>query len=470
MGRVLVATLATALIPCASTAQADLREKALEALADSTRFFRDTVARHGGYQYLYSEDLQQTHGEIRRGAETAVTVQPPATPSVGLVFLQAYEATGDRVHLDAALRAAQCLLEGQLRSGGWGYGVEYDEELRRTHAYRVEARRPDQNDVTVLDDDTTQAALRFLMHLDAVLQFENEAVHEAVEYALASVLAAQYPNGAWPQRYEGPSDPDRPVKKATYPAEWTRTWPGPDYKSHYTFNDNSIVDTIRTLFEATKVYGDGRFEAAARKGADFILLAQLPEPQPAWAQQYDGDMHPVWARRFEPPAVSGRESQDILLALLDIYRHTGEAKYLEPVPAALAYLGSSRLPDGQIARFHELQTRRPLYFTQDYVLTYDDGDLPTHYAFKVADRLGDIESQYEALRAHGPDASGAGRSAEDLHHLVREAIATLDDQGRWLEAGTIPRYPPRPDSRIIRSATFVRNAGALSEYLATAAP
>ena len=55
----------------------------------------------------------------------------------------------------------------------------------------------------------------------------------------------------------------------------------------------------------------GAFEKcllAARRGGDFILLAQMPEPQPAWAQQYNARMEPAWARRFEPASITGGES------------------------------------------------------------------------------------------------------------------------------------------------------------------
>ena len=31
---------------------------------------------------------------------------------------------------------------------------------------------------------------------------------------------------------------------------------------------------------------------------------QMPDPQPGWAQQYDYDMRPMWARKFEPAAIT----------------------------------------------------------------------------------------------------------------------------------------------------------------------
>ena len=51
----------------------------------------------------------------------------------------------------------------------------------------------------------------------------------------------------------------------------------------------------------------------------FLLLAQLPEPQPGWAQQYNIEMEPEWARKFEPPAVTGGESQKVIATLLTLF-------------------------------------------------------------------------------------------------------------------------------------------------------
>ena len=116
------------------------------------------------------------------------------------------------------------------------------------------------------------------------------------------------------------------------------------------------------------------------KFGDFLILAQLPEPQPAWAQQYNHELQPIWARKFEPPAIAGRESEDAIETLLYLTEVTGEKRFLEPIPRSIAWLKRSQLPDGQIARFYELSTNTPLYFVKDtYELTYDDSNLPTHY-------------------------------------------------------------------------------------------
>ena len=52
-----------------------------------------------------------------------------------------------------------------------------------------------------------QAALRCLMLTDKALEFTDAAIHDAAVYGLDRLLAAQYPNGAWPQRFTGPRTP-----------------------------------------------------------------------------------------------------------------------------------------------------------------------------------------------------------------------------------------------------------------------
>src|SRR3954462_9508216 len=111
-------------------------------------------------------------------------------------------------------------------------------------------------------------------------------------------------------------------------------------------------DMIDVMLEASRVYSAPKYRDAAGRGGDFRVRAQMPEPQPAWAQQYDLAMHPAWARKFEPPAVTGGESQKAMLALLGGAREPRDAKSPEPIPRALEYLRRSRLPGKRLARFY----------------------------------------------------------------------------------------------------------------------
>lgn len=470
-----VAVAGMGLLPCTSPAnETALKEQAIVAMRRATHFFRSEVATEGGYLWRYSEDLTRREGE-GTATDTMVWVQPPGTPSVGMVFLTAYEANGDAYYLDAAKDTAYALVKGQLRSGGWDYRIEFDPNKRSRYAYRVDPKNERNRNTSTLDDNTTQSAIRLLMRVDRALDFKDEKIHEAVQFALQTLLDVQYPNGAWPQRFDAPPDPAKfPVKKADYPDAWSRTFPKHDYRSYYTFNDSSISDAIETMLEAFDIYGDQRYRAAAEKAGDFIILAQMPEPQPAWAQQYDADMHPAWARKFEPPAVTGGESQAVMRSLLTLYRATGKKKFLEPLPRAIAYFRRSRLSDGRLARFYELKTNKPLYFTrEDYDLTYSDADPPTHYGFKSGYGIEAIAREYERLRDMNPADLKSPRQesrqslSRSLTARVKSVIEALDEKGRWVEKGRMrSSQEGNTVSRVITTRTFINNIRTLSTYVA----
>lgn len=437
-----------------------------EALHRAVAFFREQVSVEGSYLWRYSADLKYREGEGKADDRTG-WVQPPGTPFIGEAYLYAYESTGDSYYLDAARETAHALVRTQLQSGGWTYRIHFDAENRAKQAYRADGRTEGQN-VSTLDDDTTQAALRFLMKTDKATGFSDASLHDCVMYGLNALLEVQYPNGAWPQRFSGPPDASQfPVVKASYPESWSREFPKRDYTHDYTFNDNTIADVIETFLDAADIYGDERYRAAALKGGDFMMLAQMPEPQPAWAQQYDQDMHPVWARKFEPPAVTGGESQGVMRCLIALARRTGEKRFLEPIPKAIAYLRASALPDGRLARFYELQTNTPLYFTKDYQLTYESDDMPTHYSFIVGSSLDAIEGAYETA-LEGGELAGTSEPVPRSADQVQSVIAALDERGAWVEEGELKYHDDTGVDRVIDCRTFVANIRTLSEYLTAA--
>ena len=221
-------------------------------------------------------------------------------------------------------------------------------------------------------------------------------------------------------------------------------------------------DMLRVFLVAHRLYGREEYLATAIRAGEFLLAAQMPEPQPGWAQQYNRDMEPIWGRKFEPPAIASWETRRAIDALLDLYLHTGEERYLEPPAVPRAWLEASRLPDGQWARYYELQTNRPLYMTSDYRLTYDDGDTPRHYGFKgrfdVPRTLERYRQLRERRRATPPprrgDAEPAQALAAELAPEVERVVAALDERGRWLE------------DDMINSATFIANVDLLARYVA----
>jgi len=473
----LVGCLLALVMSASASADEALKKQAKETMVKATQFFRSEVATEGGYLWAYKPDFSYRQGE-NPASETTIWVQPPGTPSIGMVYLEAYEATGDTLFLNGAVNAARALVWGQLASGGWDYRIDFDpEESKRWH-YRRDVLAGDKEtgerrNRTTLDDNNSQSAFQLLMRVDKVLGFKDEAIHGAVMYGLDALLKAQYPNGAWPQRYEEfPNAADFPVKKARYPETWSREFPQKRYYTFYTFNDNSVADIMDMMIEAYRTYDDARYLEAAKRGGDFMILAQMPEPQPAWAQQYNLDMEPAWARRFEPPSVTGGESFGIMRALLDLYVATGDKQYLEPVPKALAWAKRSLLPNGQLARFYELKTNKPLYFTKDdYILTYDDSNMPTHYAFKVSgNRIEGIERYYDRIMKEGREAilAAQGQGGDVDEAQVKEIVSALDDQGRWVGMGRIQNPENRRgtiQAEVISCRTFYRNMQVLARYL-----
>jgi hypothetical protein len=467
-------TLVMMMASLSATGAEPTKKEAATALRKAVTFFREQVSVSGAYLWRYSEDLSLGEGE-GQATKTTAWVQPPGTPEVGHVLLAAYERTGDKVLLGAAVATAHALVKGQLASGGWDYRIEFDPAERKRYAYRVNGAPAERAaNVTTLDDNNTQSAVRFLMHIDRALGQKDAKIHEAAKFALESLLKAQYPNGAWPQRFSDPPEAeDFPIVKANYPDDWPRTWPNVKYASYYTLNDQTLADMIALMFEAAEIYQDKRYFDSARRGGDFLILAQMPDPQPAWAQQYSAAMQPAWARKFEPPSITGGESQGAMRILMEVYRQTGNREYLEPIPRALDYLEKSALPDGRMPRFLELITNKPLYFTKQYELVYTDDNLPTHYGFTTSNNLPRIRAQYERLVATDPAKLKRAERPEkyelsdSLAKSAREAIHSLDARGAWVEDGRLRDSDPEGKvRRIITTETFMRNVETLSKFVA----
>ncbi len=462
------------LLPLSSSAPAQTADQrdAARALRKVVSFHRKNIGHQGAYLWTYAADLSSQEGEGKAN-KTSGWTQPPGTPFVGEAYLKAWRLSGDRSCLEAAVECAHALVKAQLKSGGWSSHFDLGPEGSRRYTYRRDGAKAGKRNLTTFDDDKSQSALELLMHVDEELKFRDPKIREAVEYALKHMLAAQYPNGAWPQQYVEPPNPSEfPVKKASYPNTWSRKYEGKKYISHYTLNDNNMSNIIDMMIEAWRIYGRKDCLNAALKTGDFFVLAQMPDPQPGWAQQYDRDMHPAWARKFEPAAVTGGESQAVMKSLISLYRQTGESRFLKPLPRALAYYRKSELPGGKLARFYELNSNKPLYFTKDYQLTYSDSDMPTHYSFKVSSGLDSIERSYQmALRLNpgefNPDHRlvRPDRLRSNVIKRGKNVMESLDSRGAWVEKGSLRHDKGSSGNRIISMRTFAKNL----EHLATLA-
>ena len=191
-----------------------------------------------------------------------------------------------------------------------------------------------------------------------------------------------------------------------------------------------------------------RYCNAALRGGDFLLLAQLPEPQPVWAQQYNERMEPSWARAFEPPAACGYESIGVMEILIDLYLEFGEEKYLEPIPRALSWYERSAVAPDIWNRYYELGTNRPIFGDRDgqihYTLKELSEERKSGYRWRGDFGLVVVKSYYERtmkrgrarmLRNQNDEALSANEKRErmkSMHGPVKRMITNLDQHGRWI--------------------------------------
>jgi len=459
-------TLLAAECSAASPTSGEARAAMLRAVA----LYRSKVATDGGYLWRYSADLKKREGE-GKVTTRKIWVQPPGTPAVGMAMLTAWELTGETPCLNGAVEAARALVRGQLHSGGWSHSIELEPDARRRHAYRVDGTPGKKaRNVSTLDDNSTQAATLLLVRVDRALRFKDTAIHEAADIALNAILKYQFESGGWSQGFGPGLEGVRcPARKASFPDQWSRTYQGhQNYWYKPTFNDGLMSDLLPVLLEAAAIYGKPRYREAALRGGEFLLLAQLPDPQPGWAQQYSYEMQPIWARKFEPPAITGSESKGVIRVLMRLFRETGDRKWLEPIPRALAYYKKSELPGGRLARFYELKTNRPLYFTKDYELTYDGRNVPTHYSFSSSSWVDSVAREFERTRRMDEAARLASLKKPPPSCSASQAkrlIESMDERGAWVDEERL-RYFGKTDrtTHIIDCATFVRNLPRLAAY------
>jgi hypothetical protein len=338
------------LLPAAASAQS--REEIERTMRRATTFMVEQVADHGGYVWTYLPDFSRRWGEME--AEPGMLwVQAPGTATMGHLFLDAFNATGDRYYYDAASRAADALIAGQHRSGGWNYFIHRGGPAAAGRWYQTVGRNgwrleefQHYSDNATFDDAGTAETMQLLLRLYLIR-------HEArllppLNRAIAFVLRSQYPNGGWPQRW--PFDP-------RYPA----------YQRFVTFNDDVAKENIRFLIMAGQALERPELLRAARRGMEIFLTTQGRAPQAGWGLQYDLRLNVAGARTYEPRALVTHTTAANVEQLMEFYRLTGDRRFLARIPEALDWLAAVRLPDGvgpagrRFPTFVELGTNRPLY-------------------------------------------------------------------------------------------------------------
>ncbi|MFL6735000.1 MAG: pectate lyase [Sphingomicrobium sp.] len=393
-------TIAAALLLAGSSvpAYSQSRTQIEQTMKRATRFMVETVANRGGYVWAELPDKSRRWGEIE-AYPSMIWVQPPGTATVGHLYLDAYHATGDIYYYQAAAKAAQALIAGQHRSGGWNYFIDFagPQSARKWYstvgrnAWRMEEFQHYSDNAT-FDDAGTSESMQFLLRM--YLEKHDRRFKPALDKAIDFVLKSQYPNGGWPQRW--PFDPGFPA-----------------YQSYITFNDDVAAENIKFLLMVHQTLSDPRAIPAIRRAMDIFVKTQQPAPQAGWGLQHTLDLKPAGARTYEPKALTTHTTAANIEQLMNFYRLTGDRRFLARIPEALAWLQTAQLPKLQerngknFPTFIEIGTNRPLYVHRRgsnivngaYYVDYSPEKTLGHYSsFRKID-LDRISREYRELEA-----------------------------------------------------------------------
>ena len=292
----------------------------------------------------------------------------------------------DAWHATAEARAlAATVLLYQHESGGWPKNTDFSKPP--TPNQLVQMRRG--ANAPTIDNGGTTTPLRFLARI--ISANTPEAARDA-RLAFARgfdyLLAAQYENGGWPQFF--------PLREGYY--------------TRITYNDNAMVNVLALLRDASRgeppyAFVDAarreRASAAVAKGVDCILRTQVKQNGvlTAWCAQHDEKtLEPAWARKYEPPSLSGSESAGIVRFLMAIEKPSPEI--VSAIEGAAAWFEKAKLTGIRVekvrdaagksdrrvaaatedapplwARFYELGTDRPLFLDRDSVPHYDYAEI-----------------------------------------------------------------------------------------------
>lgn len=276
-----------------------------------------------------------------------------------------------------ARRIADVVVQHQSADGGWP---------KNTSLLVPPDAAPVEDSVkNTFDNEATTLPMAFLARV--IQAGERPADRAAFDRGLDYILAAQYPNGGWPQFY--------PLRRGYY--------------THITFNDDAMIRVMTLLRDVAA--GDGpygfvdanrraRAGAAVARGLEVILAAQIRQNGvlTAWCAQHDETtLQPAWARAYEPPSLSGNESVGITRFLMAIPDPSPEV--VAAVEGAVRWFEASVIPglrfetitaddgrpDARVvadpqapriwARFYELETNRPIFLSRDSVFHYDFAEI-----------------------------------------------------------------------------------------------
>jgi PelA/Pel-15E family pectate lyase len=273
--------------------------------------------------YLARSERQRLADQAALAAELKPGQPAPPPPAEGAGGRRAMPLDRDAAWYATpeARHAADVIVSFQTPAGGWSKNQPRAGALRQPgQPYAADnvskylaaddfdtPRDPHWNYVGTLDNDATITELRFLARVAGQAPgAEGETWRKSFLRGIDYLLAAQLPNGGWPQ---------------VWPLEG-------GYHDAITYNDDAVSEAADLLSDVAEGQGEYAFApaplrqkagGAAARGVAVILATQVvvDGKKTIWAQQHDAlTLKPVAGRNFEPAELSTEESASLLLYLM----------------------------------------------------------------------------------------------------------------------------------------------------------
>jgi PelA/Pel-15E family pectate lyase len=277
---------------------------------------------------------------------------------------------------DEGKRTIDNVISAQRTEGGWKKA--YDVSKPDTDA---DKRAGGSWDAATIDNGATYTEIRLLAKHYTLTK--RPAALESFNRGVDFLIANQYANGGWPQRFPPPAK---------------------NYGRYVTFNDDAMMNVLQLLgdiaaarppFEFVDAERRMRVKQSFDRGITCVLRAQIVvDGKPTgWAQQYDEKtLAPAMARSYELPAISGSETAGVAMLLMRLENPTPEQR--RAIEAAVAWTEKSKITGKRLekrdndivlvddpaapplwARFYEIETNKPFFCGRDGVKKYSIAEL-----------------------------------------------------------------------------------------------